>query len=907
MSDRESINPYPGTAPFQDRKEDRLIFFGRDREITRLTDLILSEPLVILFARSGLGKSSLINAGVVEQLRANDCFPIVARVSHNLEAGPIVSIFDRIDEELRKHGISSSSNPDESSLWAYFEGVRFSRGDRELKPVLILDQFEELFTRLLPAQRTTFIDQFADIARGRVPQAVRNAAIAALDKMHDEDPENAGQAGKPAAGNDARQVEGDTLERDRQRERLLALAYGGIDLDVKIVLSMREDFLAELEALKDRIPQLLRNTMRLEPLTRAQAEDAIIKPSQQGELLGTDTVRIEPDAVKAMLDFLSGQQTEQLIKGDDIEPVQLQILCHSLYESARQRGDKTIAVKDLGGQRGMAHILRSYYNKVVNRFPRFRSGWNARGLAASLSNLYIFNLPRHAIRTLCEDGLILGSGFRNSLEGGYIGAAYGVPEGDLVELVDQRLLRSEARQHGRFYELSHDSLIEILKRNRVRRRIWTAAATVAIAVLVICSVVVAQIGIQTVWLHVLLSPLKQTIVKGDDRERAGALDRYRELTPVLDLSETSIANLRFRESLLRPSAFERVSFAKATLKTCTFSLLPRPDQNALVRRTGGFYRYSFKDAKIDEGVFSLGTITGADFSGTRISDTKFDSTRLSSVSFRNATLADVDFSDASLSDNENSVLSSVDFLNAKLAGVSFKRADLRGVEFSGAQLNDTVDFTEAQWWMARGWSDDQLKQLESKFPHRAFAGSVRYGAEFTSRMNRVTEARDRSAKDRKDNGGNAGNAQRDFDNAQRGLARALNEVAWYRAMHGQELPTAQQEIDEALSILADPARQDPRDAQDIRSMRDTKAYILMQQGDFGGAKGLLALAVGANLSVSVDIPPSRVGEVHPAIIYKYALTLRALGEEAAAKAAFGLTTYQPTHERLLVSMPVRRQ
>src|SRR5882724_6975595 len=129
MSDGEFINPYPGTAPFQDRQEDRLIFFGRDREVTRLTDLILSEPHVILFARSGLGKSSLINAGILEKLRDNSCFPVVARVTHNLDGGPLNSIFDRIDEETKKHAIVLEGQPDRSSLWTYFEGAKFISKD----------------------------------------------------------------------------------------------------------------------------------------------------------------------------------------------------------------------------------------------------------------------------------------------------------------------------------------------------------------------------------------------------------------------------------------------------------------------------------------------------------------------------------------------------------------------------------------------------------------------------------------------------------------------------------------------------------------------------------------------------------------------------------------------------------
>src|SRR3981189_3201368 len=78
-------------------------------------------------------------------------------------------------------------------------------------------------------------------------------------------------------------------------------------------------------------------------------------------------------------------------------------------------------------------------------------------------------------------------------------------------------------------------------------------------------------------------------------------------------------------------------------------------------------------------------------------------TRLVFVSFRNAKLTVVDFSGSSLSE--------VDFENANLDRVSFAKADIKAANFKGAELNAGVDFTEAEWWLARGWTDDQLKQL----------------------------------------------------------------------------------------------------------------------------------------------------------------------------------------------------
>jgi uncharacterized protein YjbI with pentapeptide repeats len=868
MAGREFVNPYPGTIPFQDRSEDRLTFFGRDREVARLADLVLSQSLVILFARSGLGKSSLINAGLLEKLRDNGCIPVVARVTHNIEAGPVISIFDRINEELRKRDVASRSNPDQSSLWAYFESVSFSScNGTPLKPVLILDQFEELFTRLEPEARAKFIDQLAEIARGRVPQPIRMAAIEKLDQLHDDEDQNLPDGERADDRSDA--TSRNVSEFAAQRQRLLTLAYGGVILDIKIVISMREDFLAELEALKEQIPLLLRNTMRLEALSRTQAREAIVKPSQQREIVGDGTVDIAPAAVDAMLNFLSGQQSEtQLFKSDEIEPVQLQILCHSLYERARGNSRYTISVNDLGGHRGMSSILRGYYNNVVRKFPNFRAGWNSSGLRVSTANLYLVNLPRLAIRSLCEEGLILASGFRNSLEGGYIGANYGVPERDLVELVDQRLLRSESRQHGRFYELSHDSLIGVLKRNRMRRRLILMTV---VGGLVFAGIFGRDIGAQAnqLWTDIRVIPYRRAILNAtDEQQLSNAVNAYLEVSTVIDLSGDTFHGLTFEESKMAP-AIEGVKFSSSTLKNCTFVLGVGLKASSLFPSFArpGNYKYSFTKSIIDGGRFDGSRIHSAVFDEASISNTTFLRANLQTASFRGAKLTGVDFSGSSLGSEWGD---SVDFKDAVLSKVNFSGTSMQGTDFSGVMLDQSV-FTGAAWWLAQGWTDDQMKQLERQFPHADFVKSDRYSSVINTSAAKVERYRKLGEKEL--------------------LAEELNRLAWHRSIVGVELPEAEREIDEALSISGDSTK---------ATMLDTKAYVLMQRGDFAQAKHLLAQALGVDPTNPTQLD---LRKLSPDIVYRYALTFDIMGEADAAKKIFAMTPYQPTHERSLVPKP----
>ena len=72
--DTGARNRYPGAHPFEDNDLSRKLFRGREHE-TSLTRQILANRLVVLYARSGLGKTSLLNAGVAEDLRAEGLVP----------------------------------------------------------------------------------------------------------------------------------------------------------------------------------------------------------------------------------------------------------------------------------------------------------------------------------------------------------------------------------------------------------------------------------------------------------------------------------------------------------------------------------------------------------------------------------------------------------------------------------------------------------------------------------------------------------------------------------------------------------------------------------------------------------------------------------------------------------------
>src|SRR5262249_41676388 len=141
-------SPYRGILPF--RYADRGLFFGREPEVTNLKAKILLFRLVVLFGESGSGKSSLLNAGIIPALPAGKLQPelvrvrpfekepfIVERIRTGEGDGSLPSVFD----DAKNANVKETQIP--CSL-ARFRKIAKSPDAKV--PVLIFDQFEELFT-----------------------------------------------------------------------------------------------------------------------------------------------------------------------------------------------------------------------------------------------------------------------------------------------------------------------------------------------------------------------------------------------------------------------------------------------------------------------------------------------------------------------------------------------------------------------------------------------------------------------------------------------------------------------------------------------------------------------------------------------------------------------------------------
>ena len=154
------------------------IFFGRDEEINRLTKLVESNVLTIVFGKSGTGKTSLLNAGVFPKLRKDYCLPFRIRLEFQEDSPDLVTqIKNVLRSEIDKYGFKVESYPTTETLWEYFHSEPLWKS---ITPILIFDQFEEIFTLAKRSNRfgneelNSFWEELSDLVENSIPEKLKS-------------------------------------------------------------------------------------------------------------------------------------------------------------------------------------------------------------------------------------------------------------------------------------------------------------------------------------------------------------------------------------------------------------------------------------------------------------------------------------------------------------------------------------------------------------------------------------------------------------------------------------------------------------------------------------------------------------------------------------------------------------
>ncbi len=411
--------PWLGLRSFTEGARE--YFFGRDAEVRDIFQRVVHKPLTTLFGRSGLGKTSLLQAALVPRLRDAGFVPIVLRLDYAEGAATLVQQFvDALIAALAPAlpGVETSLTHitvDASLPWLLFHDPEFGLTAPEApRPVVLLDQFEEIFTM---GQATSerqgaaadFLEMLGDLVENRVPQSLR-ARLETDDALA----ERLDYSARPA----------------------------------KVLLSLREDFLHMLERHRARMPALMDNRFELRLLTGAQALEAVIEPGRLRCGPGSDLEPLVSDATGgAIVRFVAGVGPDIPLAEIDAVPPLLSLLCAELNEQRMAAGESVIRPGQLEGR--AEDILKQFYERCFAPQPS-------------------------AVRAFVEDRLLSAAGFRESTTldtaTDDLVRKAGLTEAEaaqaIAQLVDARLLTSEERSGIRRIELTHDILTSVARRSR---------------------------------------------------------------------------------------------------------------------------------------------------------------------------------------------------------------------------------------------------------------------------------------------------------------------------------------------------------------------------------------------------------------------------------------------------------
>lgn len=401
-------------------ENDSNIFFGRDEEIQQLSNNIVHNIQTIIYGPSGIGKTSLIRAGIFKVAREKGFFPVYVRLSHkdHLHKPYYIQVIEAIIAEanLRHIDIEQSTNyvlDTKSknlckSLWEYFHCNEFWTNDNfPVVPLIVIDQFEEIFTLGHElSQVLDFFVQLSDLCDNKFPEYIREYV------------------------------------NNKENERI---EYSETT-NYRIVISLREDFLARLEEKADKIPALKRNRYSLQCINQEQALEIIMKPSP-GLVSEEVAIQIIERVTNKIYkkDFTLHDEPDILV-----EPSILSLFCAELDKKRKER-DLDIISEEIIGDFG-DNIITDFYNQSIKE----------------LSIEKIDYLENHL---LTIDGC-----FRNS-EALQNVKNFGFTDNEIFSLINRRLIRFDTRdgESRKRIEFTHDVLCKVASNHRNLREQEEAA------------------------------------------------------------------------------------------------------------------------------------------------------------------------------------------------------------------------------------------------------------------------------------------------------------------------------------------------------------------------------------------------------------------------------------------------
>jgi WD40 repeat protein len=228
-SNPNAVCPYRGLSAF--REKDAEFFFGRDTFINRLLAAVREKPFVAVFGLSGSGKSSIVFAGLIPKLRQEggwlilDCRPgnrPFYQLSRQLTPylNPNWQNISESTQRRETHKLAATLQKDTKALRNKVAEI-LQNNPATSHILLIIDQFEELYTNSPEDKQQPFLDCL-----------------------------------------------------------LTAVQTPPTPLNFNIVITMRDDFLRQALAYRPLVDALHNAEVKLGPMEREELQEAIEKPAK---------------------------------------------------------------------------------------------------------------------------------------------------------------------------------------------------------------------------------------------------------------------------------------------------------------------------------------------------------------------------------------------------------------------------------------------------------------------------------------------------------------------------------------------------------------------------------------------------------------------------------------------------
>lgn len=216
-------------------REDRGIFFGRDEEINALYEMVFQSSVMLIYGASGTGKTSLINCGLAGKFQPHDWLALMIRRGNNINESLEKALIDAGGNQLtikdEINWLSDWTDEKEATTAILSPVGRSIRSvyQRSFRPVyLIFDQFEELFILGSISEQELFINTILEILQSEQP--------------------------------------------------------------VKMIFSIREEYLGHLFDFERAVPQLLQKKLRIEPMNLEKVRQVIIGAAEYQD----SNIRLKP-------------------------------------------------------------------------------------------------------------------------------------------------------------------------------------------------------------------------------------------------------------------------------------------------------------------------------------------------------------------------------------------------------------------------------------------------------------------------------------------------------------------------------------------------------------------------------------------------------------------------------------